>query len=134
MPDARCESRFIRAEDPRFPSCHSPTIVETLEGDLLVAWTAGKSPSAGSTSILTSRLRSGGWHLIAAAGAALGSYLLVLAVLRTEPVSYVVPLRSVSVLLSVGVGHHLLGEGVGLRRWAAAALILLGITAIALRG
>jgi drug/metabolite transporter (DMT)-like permease len=55
-------------------------------------------------------------------------------VLRTEPVSYVVPLRSVSVLLSVGVGHRFLGEGGGARRWAAAALILLGITAIALRG
>jgi drug/metabolite transporter (DMT)-like permease len=79
-------------------------------------------------------LRSGGGSLIAAAAAALGSYLLILAVLRTEPVSYVVPLRSVSVLLSVGVGHRLLGEAGGLHRWAAAALILLGITAIALRG
>lgn len=79
-------------------------------------------------------LREGGGRLFAAAGAALGSYLLVLAVLRTEPVSYVVPLRSVSVLLSVGVGHRLLGEAGGLHRWVAAALILLGITAIAFRG
>jgi drug/metabolite transporter (DMT)-like permease len=78
--------------------------------------------------------RSGGWGLVAAAGAALGSYLLILTVLRTEPVSYVVPLRSVSVLMSIGVGHRLLGEGGGLPRWAAAALILFGITAIALRG
>jgi predicted neuraminidase len=62
MPDARCESRFIRTEDPRFPSCHAPTIVETLDGDLLAAWSAGTSPSSGLTSILTSRLRSGGWH------------------------------------------------------------------------
>jgi drug/metabolite transporter (DMT)-like permease len=79
-------------------------------------------------------LRRGGWGLLAAAGAAMGSYLLILLVLRTEPVSYVVPLRSVSVLLSVGVGHRLLGERGGLRRWGAAALILLGITAIAARG
>jgi drug/metabolite transporter (DMT)-like permease len=79
-------------------------------------------------------LRGGGWGLIVAAGTSLGSYLLILLVLRTEPVSYVAPIRSVSVLLSVAVGHRLLGEGGGMRRWLAAALILLGIIAIALRG
>jgi uncharacterized membrane protein len=72
--------------------------------------------------------------LVAASAAALGSYLLVLAVLGFEPVSYVVPLRSVSVLLSVLVGSRLLGEVGRLSRLVAAALILLGITAIAIGG
>ncbi|MGI8972271.1 MAG: EamA family transporter, partial [Dehalococcoidia bacterium] len=79
-------------------------------------------------------LRRGGWPLLAAAAAALGSYLLILVVLRFEPVSYVVPLRSVSVLLSVLVGSRFLGEAGGPRRLAAAAFILLGITAIAIAG
>jgi drug/metabolite transporter (DMT)-like permease len=79
-------------------------------------------------------LRQGGLGLVAAASAALGSYLLVLWVLRTEPVSYVVPLRSISVLLSVGVGARLLGEAGGVSRLVAAALILSGITTIAIGG
>lgn len=87
-----------------------------------------------SLPVFRKELRRGGWRLLAAAAAALGSYLLILALLRFEPVSYVVPLRSVSVLFSVLVGSRLLGEAGGLRRLAAAALILLGITAIAIGG
>jgi drug/metabolite transporter (DMT)-like permease len=79
-------------------------------------------------------LRQGGIGLVVAAAAALGSYLLILMVLRFEPVSYVVPLRSISVLLSVLAGSRLLGEGGGLPRFVAATLILLGITAIAVGG
>jgi drug/metabolite transporter (DMT)-like permease len=54
--------------------------------------------------------------------------------LRTEPVSYVVPLRSVSVLLSVLTGARFLGEKGSPLRLGAAALIVLGITAITLFG
>jgi drug/metabolite transporter (DMT)-like permease len=79
-------------------------------------------------------LRQGGFGLVGSSAAALGSYLLILMVLRFEPVSYVVPLRSISVLLSVAIGSRLLGEGGGLPRLAAAALILLGIAAIAVGG
>lgn len=78
--------------------------------------------------------RRGGIRLWSAGVLSLGGYLLVLTVLRTEPVSYVVPLRSVSVLLSVLVGRHLLGEGGDPLRLGAAAAILAGITAIALGG
>ena len=75
-----------------------------------------------------------GPSLYAAALASMGGYLLVLNVLRTEPVSYVVPVRSVSVLLSVLAGSQLLGEARGWSRTAAAAVVLLGIAAIARAG
>jgi drug/metabolite transporter (DMT)-like permease len=75
-----------------------------------------------------------GLGLYAAAGASLGGYLLVLWVLRTEPVSYVVPVRSVAVLLSVLTGVRLLGEKRGTARLAAAGLILAGICLIAVGG
>ena len=78
--------------------------------------------------------RRGGMRLLLAAALSVGGYLLILAVLRTEPVSYVVPLRSVSVLLSVLTGAHFLGEEGGASRFVAAALIVAGITAIAWGG
>lgn len=75
-----------------------------------------------------------GVGLFAAAAASMGGYLLVLFVLQSEQVSYVVPVRSVSVLLSVLAGTRLLGEEGGWTRAASAALILLGIALIALQG
>jgi len=89
---------------------------------------------------------SGGWRRLAkeahrarasilpAAFLDAGGYLLVLTVLRTQPVVYVVPLRSVSVLLSVLAGSRLLGESAGRVRLPAAAVIVAGITAIAVAG
>lgn len=66
---------------------------------------------------------------------AVGSYLVILFVLRSgAPVSYVVPLRSVAVLLSVLAGTRLLGEAGGKLRLAAAAMILCGLTLIAWKG
>jgi drug/metabolite transporter (DMT)-like permease len=76
----------------------------------------------------------GGWRLVLSAALSAGGYLLILTVLRTEPVSYVVPLRSVSVLLSVLTGAHFLGEKGSRLRLGAAALIVLGITGIAVLG
>lgn len=83
---------------------------------------------------LQSEAQRGGVALGLAALAAVGSYLLVLYVLQSSPVSYVVPLRSVAVLLSVLAGTRLLGETGGPARLAAAGLILFGITAIAVGG
>jgi drug/metabolite transporter (DMT)-like permease len=82
----------------------------------------------------TAEARRGGVGLVVAATVAIGGYLIILQVLRTAPVSYVVPLRSVAVLLSVLTGARLLGESGGAPRLAAATLILAGITAIALGG
>lgn len=66
---------------------------------------------------------------------AVGSYLVVLFVLRSgAPVGYVVPLRSVAVLLSVVAGAHFLGERGGKLRLAAAVMILSGLTLIAWKG
>jgi uncharacterized membrane protein len=71
---------------------------------------------------------------LGAAAFSAGGYLLILEVLQTAPVSYVVPLRSVSVLLSVLAGAHFLSEGETGVRLIAAAMIVLGITAIAVGG
>jgi drug/metabolite transporter (DMT)-like permease len=76
--------------------------------------------------------RRGGIGLLLSALAASAGYLLFLAVLRNQPVSYMVPVRSVSVLFSVIAGRQLLSEEAGFARFAAAALIVLGISAIAL--
>jgi drug/metabolite transporter (DMT)-like permease len=61
-------------------------------------------------------------------------YLLVLTALREAPLSYVVPLRSMSVLLSVIAGAAFLKEGAVAWRVAAACLVALGVAAIALSG
>lgn len=84
--------------------------------------------------VFAAEFRRGGVRLVLAAVVAIGGYLLVLEVLRTEPVSYVVPLRSVSVPLSVLVGAQMMGERQALPRFAAALLILIGIASIALAG
>lgn len=90
-------------------------------------------PGAGGRRLMA-ELRRAGPGLWIAAGASAGGYLLVLGVLRSEPVSYVVPLRSVAVLLSVMVGARLLGESGTAVRLLAAMLIVGGITAIAVGG
>jgi drug/metabolite transporter (DMT)-like permease len=76
----------------------------------------------------------GGPGLLGAAMLSVGGYVTVLYVLRTEPVSYVVAIRSVAVLLSVLAGTRLLGEADAARRLGAGALIVLGIGAIAVGG
>jgi drug/metabolite transporter (DMT)-like permease len=84
--------------------------------------------------VFRAEARRGGASILLSGALSLGGYLLILEVLRQEPVSYVVPLRSVSVLLSVFVGSRWLGEAGGMLRAVSAALILLGITAITLGG
>lgn len=83
---------------------------------------------------LLAELQRDGWGLTLAAIACLGGYLLVLFALRLAPVSYVVPLRSVSVLLSIVVGERVLGEVAAKARLPAAILIVAGMAAIALGG
>jgi drug/metabolite transporter (DMT)-like permease len=64
----------------------------------------------------------------------LGVYLIVLVALRLSNVSYVVPLREVSILFGTLLGVFVLHER--LRRWqaVASALIVAGVLAIALGG
>ncbi|MGC8832604.1 MAG: EamA family transporter [Armatimonadota bacterium] len=72
-----------------------------------------------------------GPSLLSSAVLATAAYLIILYVLRTEPVSYVVPLRSVSVVMSVVVGSRFLSENVGSLRLPAAFVVFLGISALA---
>ena len=59
-------------------------------------------------------------------------YVLVLYAMKTSPLSHVAPAREVSMLFAALIGGHLLGEGERLARIAGAALIALGVMALAL--
>lgn len=74
------------------------------------------------------------WGLLVTGLLSLGSYLIILFVLQREPVSYVTPVRSLSVLLSVLLGARLLREGDTRRRLIGAAGIVVGIALIAVWG
>lgn len=77
----------------------------------------------------------GSWRepkLWLAGGTCAFGYILILVVLAAWPVSYVVPLRAASVMFSVYLGHRLFGEQPRTIKYAAATMILLGITAIGL--
>jgi drug/metabolite transporter (DMT)-like permease len=72
----------------------------------------------------------------AVAVALLGSsaYALVLAALRLSPVSYVSPVRELSVVIGAWIGVRFMGEQGGRLRIFAALLVALGISVIALGG
>jgi drug/metabolite transporter (DMT)-like permease len=75
--------------------------------------------------------------LLSAAAVALlggGAYALVLAALRLSPVSYVSPVRELSVVVGAWIGVRVLGEPGGRLRIVAALLVALGIMIIALGG
>jgi drug/metabolite transporter (DMT)-like permease len=59
------------------------------------------------------------------------AYILVLTALQIAPVSYVAPVREISVLIAVLMGVFLLKEGELRRRLSAAAVIVVGVVAIA---
>jgi drug/metabolite transporter (DMT)-like permease len=74
--------------------------------------------------------------LLAALVALLGSgaYALVLAALRLSPVSYVSPVRELSVVIGAWIGVRFMGEQGGRLRVFAALLVAAGIMIIALGG
>ena len=59
------------------------------------------------------------------------SYILVLTAMVFTPVSYVAPAREVSILVAALMGTHLLAEGDGPRRLAAAGAMVAGIVCLA---
>ncbi len=63
-----------------------------------------------------------------------GAYGLVLAALRFSPVSYVSPVRELSVVIGAWIGVRFMGEPGGRLRIVAALLVALGIIVIALGG
>lgn len=74
--------------------------------------------------------------LTAGAVAVLGSsaYALVLAAMRLSPVSYVSPVRELSVVIGAWIGVKFMGEPGGRLRIGAAAMVATGIVVIALGG
>jgi drug/metabolite transporter (DMT)-like permease len=60
------------------------------------------------------------------------AYLLVLTALRFTPVSYVAPLREVSILFGAAMGAGMLGEGDWPRRLLAAGVMVAGVAALTL--
>ncbi|WP_099159696.1 EamA family transporter [Virgibacillus ndiopensis] len=55
------------------------------------------------------------------------AYILVLSAMTFAPVSYVAPVREVSILIGTIIGTKLLAEGFGMRRIIAAATMITGI-------
>ncbi len=72
--------------------------------------------------------------IMAAAVLGTGGYLLVLGAMRLSPVSYVGPVREVSVVMGTWIGIRLLGEQGGSLRIAASILVVIGIGLIAIFG
>ncbi|MDO9358009.1 MAG: DMT family transporter [Polaromonas sp.] len=60
------------------------------------------------------------------------SYVMVLYAMQVAPMSHVAPAREVSMLFAALIGGHLLGEGDRLPRLFGAALIAVGVMALAL--
>jgi drug/metabolite transporter (DMT)-like permease len=60
------------------------------------------------------------------------AYLLVLTAVQTSPISYVAPVREVSMLIGTFVGAKLLHEAFKAEQMAGAALMLAGVAALAL--
>jgi drug/metabolite transporter (DMT)-like permease len=63
-----------------------------------------------------------------------GTYALVLLAMRLAPVSYVVPMRELSIVVGAVIGWRFLGETLGPHRLAGALLVAAGVLAIALGG
>ena len=71
---------------------------------------------------------------IAAAFAGTAGYTLVLAAMRLTPVSYVGPVREVSVVMGAWYGIRFMGEKGGALRIVATTLVVAGIALIAIAG
>jgi len=72
------------------------------------------------------------WETIGVAVLTPISYILVLTALIKTPVSYIAPLREMSILIGTVMGTRLLAEGGTRKRLAAAGMMLLGISALAI--
>ncbi|WP_257351508.1 EamA family transporter [Pseudalkalibacillus decolorationis] len=60
------------------------------------------------------------------------AYILVLIAMVFTPVSHVAPVREISILFGTVMGTRLLAEGFGLRRIAAAGVMVVGVIMVAL--
>ncbi|PSB13899.1 EamA family transporter [filamentous cyanobacterium CCP2] len=72
------------------------------------------------------------WEAIGVACLSPFAYILVLTALAFTPVSYVAPLREISILIGVMMGAKLLAEGNTQRRLAGAGVMVCGAVALAI--
>ncbi len=61
-----------------------------------------------------------------------GAYILILTALTFSPVSYVAPMRSISILIGVWIGTRLLGEANTRRRMIASGIMVAGVVMMGL--
>jgi drug/metabolite transporter (DMT)-like permease len=66
--------------------------------------------------------------------ASFATYVIVLTALRLAPVSYVIPIREVSIVFAAIIGARHLGEGLSRSRAAACALVTAGVLLIGIGG
>lgn len=88
------------------------TVLRGRRGSVSVAWRTSKAAAAGVA--LLSPL----------------AYVLILFALARAPVSAVAPARELSILIGTLLGTTVLAEGEGMRRFAAAAAIVIGVVAL----
>jgi drug/metabolite transporter (DMT)-like permease len=75
------------------------------------------------------------WRPVVLAGAAaFGTYVVVLSALRLAPVSYVIPIREISIVFAALFGARTLGERLGPARAGACILVTAGVILIAIGG
>jgi drug/metabolite transporter (DMT)-like permease len=74
------------------------------------------------------------WPVVAGGIAVFGTYSIILAAFRLAPVSYVVPMREVSIVFGALIGVYLLGEPFGRTRIAACGIVAAGVIAIGIGG
>lgn len=72
------------------------------------------------------------WAAIWVALLSPAAFMIVLFVLKTQPVSYVAPLREISILFAAFLGARVLSEGHVRRRALAATVMFVGVAALAL--
>lgn len=59
------------------------------------------------------------------------AYILVLTTMKFAPVSYVAPVREISILIGTVMGAKMLTENAGIRRYIAAVIMVIGVMSIA---
>ncbi len=74
------------------------------------------------------------WPVAVGGIAVYGTYCIILAAYRLAPVSYVVPMREVSIVFGALLGIYLFGESFGRGRIAACVVVATGVIAIGVGG
>ncbi len=93
---------------------------------ILAPWVVGRWPE------VQAAWRDVRFELVAIGVLSPLAYILVLTAMTFTPVSYVAPVREVSILIGTVIGSRLLAEGDTTRRMAGACAIVAGVVALAL--